>query len=38
MGGDGPTAAVAALFGGMLLVAAIDCLVPLGYNPQEMRW
>jgi ZIP family zinc transporter len=31
------TAAVVALFAGMLLVAAIDRLVPLGYNPHEMR-
>ena len=30
-------AAVIALFAGMLLVAAIDRLVPLGYNPHEMR-
>ncbi|MCG6895636.1 MAG: zinc transporter ZupT [Thiocapsa sp.] len=33
----GRTAAVAALFVGILLVAAIDRLVPLGYNPHEMR-
>ncbi len=33
----GQTSAVLALFFGMLLVAAIDRLVPLGYNPHEMR-
>lgn len=31
------TTAVVALFVGMLLVAVIDRLVPLGYNPHEMR-
>lgn len=35
--GAGEAMAVAALFGGMLLVAAIDRLVPLGFNPHEMR-
>ncbi|MBK5969113.1 MULTISPECIES: zinc transporter ZupT [Thiorhodovibrio] len=29
--------AVAALFAGMLVAAALDRLVPLGYNPHEMR-
>jgi ZIP family zinc transporter len=37
MPGGGEVAAVAALFGGVLLVAAIDRLVPLSYNPHEMR-
>jgi ZIP family zinc transporter len=37
MGDGGETAAVAALFGGILLVAAIDRLVPIGYNPHEVR-
>ena len=31
------TSAVGALFVGMLLVAVIDRLVPLGYNPHEVR-
>ncbi|NBC47613.1 MAG: zinc transporter ZupT [Gammaproteobacteria bacterium] len=35
--GAAQTAAVAALFTGILLAAAIDRLVPLGYNPHEMR-
>ncbi len=37
VGAGGATAAVTALFAGMILVAAIDRLVPLGYNPHEMR-
>lgn len=31
------TSAVVALFAGMLVAAALDRLVPLGYNPHEMR-
>lgn len=37
MGTGGRTAAVTALFAGMLLVAALDRLVPLGCNPHEVR-
>jgi len=37
IGATAETTAVIALFAGMLLAAAIDRLVPLGYNPHEMR-
>jgi len=35
--GAAQTSAVGALFAGMILAAIMDRLVPLGYNPHEMR-
>mgnify|MGYP006272188285 CR=1 FL=1 len=37
LGKSGELIAVISLFAGMVLVTAIDRLVPLGYNPHEMR-